>query len=642
MMPDLRGLMQRERQTIFVTFYSFKGGVGRTMALLNAACILAGRGRRVLMIDFDLEAPGLTQLANSGTALKAETPSAGLVELISDFLNDPESSVLADETNSTAFRNRYVCSLQIPPSLLRLQGGSLDLMPCGRLDESYESRLYSIKFDDLYEEGVGLPLFQRFKQMILDSGLYDYILVDSRTGFSDEGSICTRDLADHIFVIMGLNRQNVEGTARFLERLDQSDWHEDQERQVVFVASPVPQGQEPLVEERLNSARDRFRQTRFRPDFKLQIPYHPRLSLDEEPFRYSWSETNLFPIYLQIYGELRKLALDNVSPALAWQHLQEREYGKALAVLNEVRIDNPDDVSAFLRQFLNSNINLDQESRSYAEPFYQMWLDLDGHDATLNTLIRLGFGFVLLRQGDYNRAKIQLAAALDLAGRGRVTRKRYELREHEAFARQFIGLLNSLRGQYKEALDQSVEAVRIFDDLQDQPNSIYTKYAIATIYTNMNEYNTAQDLFDSVSQYYKKVGDTLSAVRVDMAVGILKVQSGNIVEGIRFVEQANQEYERLDASNDSLANGKMNYVWVLERSGDLTSAAEQLSKYWGLIQRFADADAKYEAYVLRAKIKKAQGDFEGAREDARVAAEFYRAQDVQTVLAREAEDLTLV
>ena len=41
------------------TFYSFKGGVGRTMALVNVAVELANTGRRVLVVDFDLEAPGL-------------------------------------------------------------------------------------------------------------------------------------------------------------------------------------------------------------------------------------------------------------------------------------------------------------------------------------------------------------------------------------------------------------------------------------------------------------------------------------------------------------------------------------------------------------------------------------------------------
>src|ERR1039458_6563832 len=42
------------------TFYSFKGGVGRSMALLNTAYTLAGRGRHVLIMDMDLEAPGIS------------------------------------------------------------------------------------------------------------------------------------------------------------------------------------------------------------------------------------------------------------------------------------------------------------------------------------------------------------------------------------------------------------------------------------------------------------------------------------------------------------------------------------------------------------------------------------------------------
>ena len=41
------------------TFYSFKGGVGRTQALVNVGVELAKRGRRVLLVDFDLEAPGI-------------------------------------------------------------------------------------------------------------------------------------------------------------------------------------------------------------------------------------------------------------------------------------------------------------------------------------------------------------------------------------------------------------------------------------------------------------------------------------------------------------------------------------------------------------------------------------------------------
>lgn len=42
-----------------VTFYSYKGGVGRTFALANIGTLLSSWGYKVLCIDWDLEAPGL-------------------------------------------------------------------------------------------------------------------------------------------------------------------------------------------------------------------------------------------------------------------------------------------------------------------------------------------------------------------------------------------------------------------------------------------------------------------------------------------------------------------------------------------------------------------------------------------------------
>lgn len=45
-----------------VTFYSFKGGMGRTTAQAAVAILLAQHGRHVLAIDTDIEAPGLATL----------------------------------------------------------------------------------------------------------------------------------------------------------------------------------------------------------------------------------------------------------------------------------------------------------------------------------------------------------------------------------------------------------------------------------------------------------------------------------------------------------------------------------------------------------------------------------------------------
>ncbi len=64
-----------------ITFYSFKGGVGRTMALVNVAAELVRRGRKVLVVDFDLEAPGLETYKH----LRPPKPHPGIVEYVTEF-----------------------------------------------------------------------------------------------------------------------------------------------------------------------------------------------------------------------------------------------------------------------------------------------------------------------------------------------------------------------------------------------------------------------------------------------------------------------------------------------------------------------------------------------------------------------------
>ena len=84
-----------------ITFYSYKGGTGRSMALANVACLLAeqqSQGKGVLMIDWDLDAPGLHKFFHdkftwlSGGKF-AEKP--GLIDLFL-ILNEAISKISSD------------------------------------------------------------------------------------------------------------------------------------------------------------------------------------------------------------------------------------------------------------------------------------------------------------------------------------------------------------------------------------------------------------------------------------------------------------------------------------------------------------------------------------------------------------------
>ena len=65
-----------------ITFYSYKGGVGRTLALANIAKRLSEFGKKVCLIDFDLEAPGLHHpLSPDSTAIAPEWQPAATAHL---------------------------------------------------------------------------------------------------------------------------------------------------------------------------------------------------------------------------------------------------------------------------------------------------------------------------------------------------------------------------------------------------------------------------------------------------------------------------------------------------------------------------------------------------------------------------------
>ena len=67
------------------TFYSYKGGVGRSMALVNIAELYAQKGYSVLMIDWDLEAPGLERFFWGEEKQKGLAEQEGLVDLIQEY-----------------------------------------------------------------------------------------------------------------------------------------------------------------------------------------------------------------------------------------------------------------------------------------------------------------------------------------------------------------------------------------------------------------------------------------------------------------------------------------------------------------------------------------------------------------------------
>jgi hypothetical protein len=78
-------VMTEQGQGTIVTFYSFKGGTGRTTALANTAWILASAGYRVLVVDWDLESPGLHRFFEPFLDAETVADNSGVIDMVKDY-----------------------------------------------------------------------------------------------------------------------------------------------------------------------------------------------------------------------------------------------------------------------------------------------------------------------------------------------------------------------------------------------------------------------------------------------------------------------------------------------------------------------------------------------------------------------------
>lgn len=180
---------------VVITFYSYKGGVGRSFTLANIAVLLARWGHRVLCIDWDLEAPGLHEYFRPKLD---HDPQGGVVDLVADF------------RAGTVRPNRHIL-----PVRLDNVPGTLDFLAAGGEGPEYPGQVQGIDWEGLYDEEFGEYL-ERCREAWTSE--YDYVLLDSRTGISDVGSICTAHLPDRLVVLYTANMQSVRGAVDVARR----------------------------------------------------------------------------------------------------------------------------------------------------------------------------------------------------------------------------------------------------------------------------------------------------------------------------------------------------------------------------------------------------------------------------------------
>lgn len=225
-MESGRAVVAKEKSGQIITFYSFKGGVGRTMALANVAFLAASNGLRVLAMDWDLEAPGLLYYfrgLRDPSAARELRQADGVLNILWDWVSRMRGAQSEAEVEQVAetFRSGAPFSkrvLEVADEGFFGETGCLDFIGAGsprmHLEEplDYEEALARFPWHDFFEKMAGGFVAQSLRDWAKSN--YDLILVDSRTGLAEAAGLCTLYLPDTVAMCFILNRQNIDGIAR--------------------------------------------------------------------------------------------------------------------------------------------------------------------------------------------------------------------------------------------------------------------------------------------------------------------------------------------------------------------------------------------------------------------------------------------
>ncbi|HEX4961749.1 MAG TPA: ParA family protein [Thermoanaerobaculia bacterium] len=318
--------------TQIITFYSYKGGVGRTTALVNAAHVLARDGYRVLMVDLDLEAPGMTHFF--AESFRSQRNSDGLRDSL-DLLLEAKRTLAEADANELAPQSfcsldDFIVRIRLPEGWSRSPrylNGRLDLLPAriNSLQPEVEDKLpddYLERLDDLDLAGIFSPSGprHRFGDHLRDYFLrarftapgdplfvirdevraaYDVVLIDSRTGLNEISGLCVGPLCDGLVVCCGLNRQSIAGSRYFLEKVGLLE--SIYGKPYIVVAGPVPAWRSRESAERISILRKSLGKKHV-----VEVPYHPEVALEENVFVTENPEEAISGAYRALAREIRR------------------------------------------------------------------------------------------------------------------------------------------------------------------------------------------------------------------------------------------------------------------------------------------------------------------------------------------------
>lgn len=184
-----------------ISVQSFKGGTGKSTIAANLAVTIAQLGRRVGVIDLDLEGPGLHVIFN-----------------VSD--RDVKATI-NDVLQNRARAGDAVVDLTAKSGL---KEGCLIFCPAGhRLDEIMQ----------ILDAGFNLSTFKNVLDELARDYLLDYLIIDSHPGI-EKDTLLSMALCDYLVLISRVDQQDLFGSGVMTEVASQL------RKPVVLILNMVP------------------------------------------------------------------------------------------------------------------------------------------------------------------------------------------------------------------------------------------------------------------------------------------------------------------------------------------------------------------------------------------------------------------
>ena len=163
-----------------ISIHSFRGGTGKSNATANLAALLAQQGKRVCVIDTDIQSPGIHVLFG----LEGENVTSSL----NDFLwNGRAIEDVAIDVTPTAVKERSGQIYLVPSSI---KPGEITRV----MREGYDAR----------------QLTEGFKRLLTELKL-DYLLIDTHPGLGQE-TLLSLVISNTVIIVLRPDQQDYEGT----------------------------------------------------------------------------------------------------------------------------------------------------------------------------------------------------------------------------------------------------------------------------------------------------------------------------------------------------------------------------------------------------------------------------------------------